>query len=143
MVIMLFNIFCINVNAQTPHINFTPDAAGNRVQRTYSPSRMMNPKDTAQNDPKAEQIAAQYGINVYPNPLMDGSNVTVAVSSANKEGEAATVYVLDNTGKILFSQKQNTSSPSQVDLSTYAAGIYYIKVAIKKEQLFYRVVKAK
>ena len=57
--------------------------------------------------------------------------------------EEATVYVLDNTGKVLFSQKQTTASPSQIDLSGYSAGIYHIKVAIGKEVLFYKVMKAK
>ena len=142
-VLTLFSFLGINATAQTPHVDFTYDAAGNRVLRQYSALKVMN-SDTTKHDPEAEQIAAQYGIGVYPNPLMDGNNVTVAVSSAkNTEGEQATVYVLDNIGKILFSQKQNTSSPSLIDLSGYAAGIYYIKVAIKKEQLFYKITKTK
>lgn len=148
--VMLFSILKITAYAQptgpqpptTGHVQFTYDAAGNRIMRQYFPMRVMS--DTAKSDEAAEQIAAQYGIGVYPNPLMDGSNVTVAVSSVkDKMGEDATVYVLDNTGKMLFSQKQTTSSPSQIDLNSYSAGIYYVKVSIGKEQLFYKITKTK
>jgi len=136
---MLLSMLCIYVNAQ--HVNYTYDANGNRILRQYSPTRLINP---ATPDPEAENIASQYGIGVYPNPLMDGNNVTVVISSASdKPAEEATIYALDNTGKVLFSQKQTTSSPAQLDLSSYSAGIYYIKVAIGKEELFYKVTKAK
>ena len=145
--IILLSIFCIHSNAQ--HVNYTYDANGNRILRQYSSTFRM--ADTSKSNPEADKIASQYGIGVYPNPLMDGNNVTVAISSLkNKEGEQATpqekeatVYVLDNTGKMLYSQKQATSSPSQIDLSGYSTGIYYIKVAIGKEQLFYKITKAK
>ena len=169
-VIMLLSIFSIQTSAQ--HIMYTYDNNGNRITRHYSPNRIMN--DTIPTDAEADlpcrqagKVAVQYGIGVYPNPLMDGSSVTVAIArnkttdqtSDNPEEPApieaseAIVYVLDNTGKVLFSQKlsvaksasggQTTSSPSQIDLSGYAAGIYHIKVAIGKEVLFYKIVKAK
>ena len=142
---MLLSIISIQSSAQ--HIMYTYDANGNRITRQYSPNRIMN--DTTPTDAEADKVAVQYGIGVYPNPLMDGSSVTVAIAR-NKTAEQtsditeeATVYVLDNTGKILFSQKQTTASPSQIDLSSYSAGIYHIKVTIGKEQLFYKIVKAK
>jgi hypothetical protein len=143
--IILLSIFCIHSNAQ--HINYSYDANGNRILRQYSPTRLMG--DTSKSDSEAHQIATQYGIGVYPNPLMDGNNVTVVISSlSDKPEEEAIVYALDNTGKVLFSQKQNTASPSQsdsyrMDLNGYSAGIYYIKVAIGKEVLFYKITKAK
>ena len=143
--LMLLSIISIQASAQ--HITYTYDANGNRITRHYSPNRIMN--DTIPTDAEADKVAAQYGIGVYPNPLMDGSSVTVAIARNKTEGqtsditEEATVYVLDNTGKVLFSQKQTTSSPSQIDLSGYSAGIYHIKVAIGKEELFYKVMKAK
>jgi Secretion system C-terminal sorting domain len=134
------SIISLQSNAQ--HVNYSYDANGNRTGRQYSPTRLRS--DTPKDDAKANEVASQYGIGVYPNPLMDGSNVTVAISTASdKPGEQATVYVLDNTGKVLFTQKQTTSSPSQLDLSPYSGGIYYVKVAIGKEELFYKITKAK
>ena len=124
------------------NLQFTYDAAGNRIKRQYFAFRVMG--DTSKSDPNAQQAAAQYGIHVYPNPLMDGSSVTVIVSNAKKAlGEETTIYVLDNSGKTLFLQKQVTDSPSQIDLSVYAAGIYYLKVAVGKEVLFYKITKSK
>ncbi len=139
---ILLSIICINSNAQQAYIQFTYDAAGNRVVRQYFPAIKIN--DAREKNPEADKIAANYGIHVYPNPLMDGNSVTLVISSIKEnEGEDAQVYVLDNTGKLLFTQKQSTVSPTQLDLSSYAAGIYYIKVAIGKEQLFYTITKAK
>ena len=141
MVVMLLSSISINTEAQ--QVVFDYDSRGNRIRRQYIASGLMD--GTA----KAEQIAAQYGVGVYPNPLMDGSSVTVAiernktVEETSDNPEEAIVYVLDNTGKVLFSKKQTTSSPSQIDLSGYSAGIYHIKIAIRKEILFYKVVKAK
>lgn len=142
--VMLLSIFCIQANAQ--HISYTYDANGNRILRQYSANRIMN-RTTP--DPEADKVAAQYGIGVYPNPLMDGSSVTISIARTSigeqtaDNPEEAIVYVLDNTGKVLFSQKQTTSSPSQIDLSGYSAGIYHIKVAIGREVLFYKITKAK
>lgn len=84
-------------------------------------------------------------INVSAQPHLAVTNkVDVVISSDNKtENETATVYLLDNTGKELFSKQQTTATPSAIDLNNYAPGIYYIKVAIGKEQLYYRVVKPK
>jgi len=141
MLVILSSILFIRANAQ--HINYTYDANGNRILRQYSPTRLIN---TTTPDPEADKTAAQYGIGVYPNPLMDGNNVTVVVKSLQDKTEeisAAAVYVMDNTGKVLFSQQQNTASPVQLDLSNYSAGIYHIKVVIGKEELFYKVTKTK
>lgn len=135
---------CITAYAQ--HVDYFYDASGNRVSRQYSPSlRLMNPNViAAKSDTVAQKIAAQYGIKVYPNPTTDGDIVTVAISSTNPQGnETANVSLLDNAGKTLFTQQQGTQSPSQINLSNYAAGIYYVKVMVDKEQLFYQVVKPK
>ena len=94
---------------------------------------------------EAEQIAAQYGINVYPNPLMDGKSATISISSKNSTtAEEAIVNVLDNNGKVLFTEQIPSLSgitSREIDLSKYASGIYYFKVSIGKEQLFYKVTK--
>ena len=97
-------------------------------------------------DEQAEQVATQYGIKVFPNPTTSGDmvNVTIALPVSNSaETETATVSLLDNTGKLLFTQQQTTTSSNPMDLSKYTAGVYYVKVMIDKKQLFYRIVKTK
>src|SRR3989338_6272326 len=96
--IVLFSILQFNTHAQTPHIDLTYDAAGNRVLRGYSPMRLM---DTTKHDPEAEQTAMQHGITVYPNPAAEGNVINVMISApGNKTAAAATVFLLDNNGKI-------------------------------------------
>ena len=86
-VIMLFSIFSISSNAQTTQgqpqpryskMQFSYDAAGNRIRREYIPLRLMS--DTASNEQVA-QIAQQHGISVYPNPTVEGNAVQVVISS--------------------------------------------------------------
>lgn len=107
-------MLCSSINIYAQHVEFTYDAVGNRITRVFLIPRLIN-DDIAESDPKAQEIAEKYGISAYPNPLMDGNEVTVAVSSAkNAEGEDAMLFVLDNKGQILFSQKRTTASPSRL-----------------------------
>lgn len=135
----------------TANTQFGYDGAGNRIERSLFPFKTID--ITEERDPEAEKTAAQYGLKVFPNPLVDGSSVTVGLSSLgdNPSGEA-TMYVLDNTGKILFSQKMNigelnsgssATAYSKIDLSHYSGGMYFLKISIGSEELFYRLVKTK
>lgn len=140
-VILLSMQLCSSAFSQA-YIQYTYDAAGNRIVRQYFASRVINNND--EGDPIARKTAEQHGISVYPNPAVDGNFVTVVISSPNpKENEIATISVLDNTGKMLFTKQQATASPSQIDLNKYSTGVYYVKVMVGQEQLFYRIVKTK
>ncbi|WP_196887864.1 T9SS type A sorting domain-containing protein [Aureivirga sp. CE67] len=58
-------------------------------------------------------------IKVFPNPAKDILNI-------ESKQEIESIYILDLTGKIIFKQKDN--SKKQIDVSTFARGVYYIKV---------------
>lgn len=136
---MLFTcVYCFEVSAQ---IQYTYDAAGNRTQRklavrtpqTYT-TNSSNP-DTVQ----AMKVAMDNGISVYPNPTNDMVNVTVSTANSDKK---AIAYLVDNTGRILFSKEVN-STPFPIDLKDYVPGIYFIRVIIGKEKLSYQIIKSK
>ena len=63
-------------------------------------------------------------MNVYPNPTND--NVTVQLITNNNQFEDVDIQLYDMYGKWLGTWKM-TGETTEIDLSTYAAGIYFIK----------------
>jgi hypothetical protein len=72
-----------------------------------------------------------------PNPTKAIVHLTVNDLADN---ETTTYYLLDFNGKVL-DKKQMSSNTQEVDLSSYAQGMYFIRVLINKESLYYKVVK--
>ena len=73
---------------------------------------------------------------VYPNPTQ--GNVQLTMYNVQLEGE---VKVFDSNGKFLFS-KQIDGETTQLDLSPYATGTYYINVCSGKDVMkTFKVVK--
>jgi len=66
--------------------------------------------------------------SVYPNPTSSNATVVIPASSSN-----GTVQVIDNTGRILFTQTTATSSNEQkVTIATQNlnAGTYFVVVSL-------------
>ncbi|HWY35197.1 MAG TPA: T9SS type A sorting domain-containing protein, partial [Nitrosopumilaceae archaeon] len=99
-----------------------------------------NESDTGKVSKKTEEaikIAMLNGVSVFPNPAQD--HVNIAINNF-EETEIVQLYVTDNTGKNIYSQKI-VNSQTQVDVSSYKQGIYYFQLSKGKETLFYKVVK--
>ena len=126
---LIFTILILVNYCSAQHFEYVNDAAGNRTHRNYLVPRLANP---AQVD-----IEKKHGISVYPNPAPEKINVSI---SSLEVGEIADIYLSDEQGKILLSKKQN-SILAEVDLSNLKAGIYYLKVFIKSENITYKIVK--
>lgn len=116
------------------HFEFSHDAAGNRTQRKYYVMRLANPALEADS---SSIIEKKHGISVFPNPTPDKINVSI---SSLENGEAANVYLSDEQGKVLLIWKQ-TIKHETFDLSIFMAGIYYIKIYLKSESVYYKIVK--
>ena len=72
-------------------------------------------------------------LKVYPNP---GNGLFYLQS----EGTINNVQVLDLSGRLLLSQDQNTSQ-LQLNLDSFANGIYYLKVSVNNESQMIRLIK--
>lgn len=151
---LLFSIFALlTLRSFSQAISYKYDQNGNRYQRIMvcvGCNRIIpdvkNAKDS--NDVKKAEIegakiAMQYGVSVYPNPSKAVVNVIVnkVSSEENFSNSEALFYLIDNNGRILASQKKSGMEAS-FDLSNYKSGVYYIRVLIKDENLFYKVIKS-
>jgi len=124
------------MTAQT--VKYTYDAAGNRVQRKLDVSDPSTQRTIETNqDEKATQKASELGLSVFPNPAQDKVNVVIGNL---KEGQQVSIFLIDEQGKSLLSQKASIEQ-STLDMSLYKPGIYFIKVVVDKETLFYKVLK--
>jgi hypothetical protein len=75
------------------------------------------------------------GMNVYPNPFVDG--VTVVFGEASQE---RTISIFDLMGKQIYTSKMNFQS-LDVDLSFLPQGIYMIESVTNNESQMKRIVK--
>jgi len=136
LVICLF--FNAALNAQS--IEYKYDQNGNRIQRKLvvcnncpQSGRVVSPEE----EKKEQLVATQLGLSVFPNPSQEKVNVMI---NNLKAEDQATILLVDEQGKILVNQQTN-SQDNDVDMSLYKAGIYFIKVMVGKETLFYKVIK--
>lgn len=73
-------------------------------------------------------------VNIYPNPTSGRINVVV-----NNGNNIDDVFVLDITGKVLMSESANSNSVS-IDLSSFAKGMYLVKVVTAEDSYVKKVV---
>jgi photosystem II stability/assembly factor-like uncharacterized protein len=69
--------------------------------------------------------ALQAGLTVSPNPAMGGR---FTLQTARATGIAATVRVLDTTGRLVQQHAWNTAAPLALDLAQAPAGLYVLEV---------------
>ncbi len=77
---------------------------------------------------------SNYGINIYPNPSNGMFYIELAKSISK-----ANVSILDMTGKLIYTNKLN-SNLNEIDLSSQAKGIYFIKFNISDETLISKLI---
>ena len=73
-------------------------------------------------------------VSIYPNPTSGRINVVI-----NNNENINDVVVLDMTGKVLMSQSVNSNKAS-LDLSSYAKGMYLVKVVTAEDSYVKKVV---
>ena len=131
----IFTMAFISAACLSQDIEYTYDAAGNRTRRAPAPLRLMS-NQLQNND--AQDVAVAHGISVAPNPTK--SDVVISIAKLPSESHA-TITVYDEAGKVLQSIKQQNTEQT-ISLKSQPAGVYFIKVAIAKEEIFYRIVRS-
>jgi|ERR1035437_249823 hypothetical protein len=138
--ILIFLLCSLSALAQVqtcPQIQFTYDATGNRTQRLLvivpcgpdpNPSGRM-----ATTDP----VTPPMNVSVYPNPT--NTTINIALSQDSLETES-TLVLYDMSGKIVYSTK-TSSLQSQIDVSTFDAGTYLLKITRGKKYATFNVLK--
>jgi hypothetical protein len=89
---------------------------------TYSPTRLVN-------------IGEQLMVNIYPNPVRDKLSIVV-----NKPGGSnVELRILNAVGQLVW--QQNSSGSLEVDVSSWAGGIYLLQVKDGKSVITYKLQK--
>ncbi len=134
---ILLMFFQISLIAQP--IQYGYDSHGNRTQRSLvvSDPTTQRTEQPAKEDEKIKETAKELGLTVFPNPAQD--KVQVVIGDLNEKAEA-TVFLIDAQGKNLLDKKTNAQQ-NEVDMTPYKPGVYFIKVLVGEETLFYKVLK--
>ena len=83
-----------------------------------------------------ENVSANAGINIYPNPTY--STVTVQIQNTIVNG---TLRLLDLYGQVLQQQTIGSNNKPEINLATYSAGIYIIEISDNNITTQSRIVK--
>jgi hypothetical protein len=118
------------------HYEYSYDAAGNRTQRVFVTPR---PGPTPDNGQQSFNpvVADKYGINIFPNPTSNSFNISIYNL---EDGDRARLILSDVQGKTI-ADKEQSMKMDKLDLTNYVAGVYYLKVFIKDEKAFYKILK--
>jgi len=118
------------------------DAAGNRTKRTYFCNNGTNPypqRSAGQQVATAElvkEITEFQEVNaLYPNPTTGRFSV-----SFSKALDRATIHILDEAGKIIV-RVNAMGYRVDFDLSSNAAGIYFVRIEENGKIITQKVVK--
>mgnify|MGYP001344378524 CR=1 FL=1 len=76
-----------------------------------------------------EDLATEMTLNLFPNP----TNGLVSFEIKNNF-DALNIAILDPAGRIIYTSSYAAQSVLQIDLSTFANGIYYMQVTTESNQ---------
>lgn len=75
------------------------------------------------------------GISIFPNP--SNGEITIALNQDNLNPD---IELFDASGKLIFSRTL-TQSESKIQLSSYASGIYALRITANAKSQTYKIVK--
>lgn len=145
--LLFFTLYFYNVNGQT--LQFTYDNAGNQIKRelvTITVNSLLGTNSTEETEkeettllPISNSINDNASIiELYPNPVVDLLNVEWQSNLQITE-----IVLFDNTGKMLQLKKVNEGITKEIfNLSSYASGMYYIRLFDASQQSkSYKIIK--
>lgn len=142
----LFILIVFSAQGQVPlnhKIQYSYDAAGNRVKRTVihlisTPQDKWDP--SASNQKEQKPIADSldnFQLSIYPNPTL--GNLTLQASELDPENSPM-IFISDLSGRLLLEQKFSELVMS-LDFSGYSNGPYILYVTIGERQKEWTVIK--
>ena len=123
----------VSMRAQSS-INYTYDAAGNRILREQAYYRGGLSRDSlSARDNRLGSII----ISVAPNPTNGPITVTL---TGLQESDVCTLTIYDSLGKILLSTT-TTNETTSLDISSQPTGYYFLSATVREEKLSYKIIK--
>ena len=115
------------------HIEYSYDAAGNRIKRETK--SIFFPQEHFISDTVIEELGGKE-LKFYPNPIEE----TLVVNVKDYSDEIGNVKVFDIQGKLVIDQNI-TSNPTYLDFLDKAKGSYLVIIDINGEIKKYTVIK--
>jgi hypothetical protein len=123
-VLMIVIMTVVNCFAQN-NVQYTYDAAGNRIQRQAISTWIAPPDNPVQEAAMADDVNSNIQISAHPNPTND--DVYIAVTFEGIDEQAVTMHLYDVSGKQLRSSDGKAAN-HRFDLSSLPRGIYLVHV---------------
>ena len=141
--VILFSLFfiCLTLEYGAQTVGYNYDLCGNRIQRVLgvsSTNRMMNNDSVMSYHEPTMKLAMEYGVSIFPNPTSTNVNI---VTNKIPDGESATIFLYDNTGRTLRTIN-NFKIQEEISLQDFKAGIYNVAIIISNgDKLYYKIIK--
>ena len=126
----------LNAQETIEDIEFTYDAAGNRITREII--YYEGGAKSAEVILEEEELDLEQGLNVYPNPATH--SIYVALNQEVLECDRQELFLFDNLGKLLY-RSQNLSELNQIDVSQLPYGTYILKLIYNQKHKEWIIVK--
>ena len=122
-----------------PTIVFTYDHSGNRITRqlVVNPCGGGGNGNSQRTTDTTKKDTPSLSIKVYPNPTNDKVNISLSQDSLQTVSDIA---LYDISGRTVYSTK-TSSLQVQIDVSTFNAGVYLLKIARGKKYATFNVMK--
>jgi hypothetical protein len=96
-----------------------------------------NSNDLKEESSFIENTVVSNTFSVYPNPAQTG----ITINSLNSSIGKTNIEIYNENGKKVYRSPEKVAFPHQVDVSSYASGIYLIKVSDEDSQEILKIIK--
>lgn len=138
-----FTLLMFSINSLAQNVRYSYDASGNRVKREVitigNPNMRGATTDTTHQKEHISKNAAME-VRLTSNPTKGNLDVTILPNEANASNTSFQILVIDNQGKTIINRKE-TITNFNINLESYAAGIYYLSIIADKEVTQWKIIK--
>jgi hypothetical protein len=145
-ILLITLLFYTFLSAQS-QIQFVYDNAGNCVLKyktvvMSAPSRAPKsnedeaPKNSPENQPLEDKIG-EIKITLFPNPTKG----FLILEFENKNAETTVNYILTDINGRQIESGKSADNPLNLNLSSYAAGAYLLRISINNKKEIYKIIK--
>jgi hypothetical protein len=131
-------VFYLSVVSYGQIVNYVYDDSGNRTSRTVTLSKSLKTENDSlkSQDKITEQIEEQV-ITIYPNPFQEEVNIDI---TGMEENSVANITMYDHGGRLLL-KRSNVSTRTNLNLSQYAKGVYFMIIRLGNNTTKWTIIK--
>lgn len=129
----------IYAEAQTYEVQYTYDAAGNRIKRKVVEVTLKSAKTATKDDflPVEEQWGERQ-VSIYPNPTHGNLKVNIT----GGDDEVAYSYELFNTsGSKVLNGRVVQHGETPIPMQSLSPGVYILIIQANEEKMTYKIIK--